>query len=386
MIKPTLILSLALLSAVLLSACGGASRIDPIDAVSAPSVDIADEGPRVSSVWRARIGGVDKANDRLEPVLDGDTLFVASSRGAVQAVDAQTGRVRWSSSVEPIISGGVGVGEGLVAVGTRDGQLMVFSAESGELQWTARVGSEVLAPPRIDQGVVATRTGDGAVFVFDADSGDRRWLYSRSVPTLSVRGHSAPVFVRNGLVAAFDNGRISALDLESGSRAWEATVSAPEGRTDLDRMVDIDADPVVDGGAIYVGSYQGRLVRMRLSSGEVDWARPISLLGGIAIDESQLYATDEQGRLWALDRSNGATMWRLDALEGLELSAPIRHGDYLLVGGSDGNVYWVEPNTGRIVARRTIGSARIAAQAVVQDTIAYILDLKGRLQALELEN
>ena len=384
--NPTLILSLALLSVVLLSACGGTSRIDPIDAVSAPSVDIADEGPRVSSVWRARIGGVDKANDRLEPVLDGDTLFVASGQGGVQAVDAQTGRVRWSTSVEPIVSGGVGVGEGLVAVGTRDGQLRVFDAESGELQWTARVGSEVLAPPRIDQGVVATRTGDGAVFAFDAGSGDRRWLYSRSVPTLSVRGHSAPVFVRNGLVAAFDNGRISALDLESGSRAWEATVSAPEGRTDLDRMVDIDADPVVDGGAIYVGSYQGRLVRMRLSSGEVVWARPISLLGGIAIDESQLYATDEEGRLWALDRSNGATMWRLDALEGLELSAPIRHGDYLLVGGSDGNVYWVKPDTGRIVARRTIGSARIAAQPVVQDTIAYILDLNGRLQALELEN
>lgn len=386
MTKPTLIFSLALLGAILLSACGGTPRIDPIEAVSAPSVDISSEGPRIASLWRARIGGVDKANDRLEPVLDGDTLFVASGRGGVRAMDAQNGRVRWSTPVASIISGGVGVGEGLIAVGTRDGQLMVFDAQSGQLQWTARVGSEVLAPPRIDQGVVATRTGDGAVFAFDADSGERRWIYSRTVPTLSVRGHSAPVFVRNGLVAGFDNGRVSALDLESGSRAWEATVSAPEGRTDLDRMVDIDADPLVDGASLYVGSYQGRLVAMRLSSGEIVWARPISLLGGIAIDPGQLYATDEEGRLWALDRSNGATMWRLDALEGLELSAPIRHGAYLLVGGSDGNAYWIDPDSGRIMARRSIGSARIAAQPVVQDSIAYVVDLNGRLQALEIEN
>ncbi|MBS3786160.1 MAG: PQQ-binding-like beta-propeller repeat protein, partial [Gammaproteobacteria bacterium] len=200
------------------------------------------------------------------------------------------------------------------------------------------------------------------------------------------RGHSAPVFVRNGIVAGFENGRVSALGLAEGSPAWEATVSAPEGRTDLDRMVDIDADPVVANTALFAGSYQGRLVGMRLSNGEIVWARPISVLGGLTVDQDKVYATDDEGQLWGLDRSNGATIWRLDTLSGLELSAPVRHGDFLLMGGSDGNVYWVDVDSGRILARRSIGSARITARPVVNNNTAYVLDLDGRLRAFRIDN
>lgn len=376
----------AVLCALLLSACGGGSRIDPIEAVAAPAVEIPAEGPSIRAVWRARTSGVDQANDRLEPAMSGGNLIVAGSTGQVSAFDLVTGRVQWTAAVAGILSGAVGAGEGLVAVGTRDGQVIAINADTGGIQWATRVGSEVLAPPRLSQGAVAARTGDGTVFVLDAQTGERRWLYSRSVPALSIRGHSAPVFVRNGLVVGFDNGGISALDLESGAPAWESAVSAPEGRTDLDRMVDIDADPVVDGSALYAGSYQGRLVGMRLNSGEVVWSRPISLLGGITVDANNIYATDDEGQVWSLDRSNGATVWRNDVLLGLELSAPVRHGEFLLVGGSDGNAYWLDTESGRVVAKRTLGAARIAARPLVHNDVAYILDLDGRLQALEIEN
>ncbi|MRH77515.1 outer membrane protein assembly factor BamB [Spiribacter sp. C176] len=383
---PAISLIAITLMVLTLAACGGTPRIDPIEAVSAPAVELPDDRPGVSSLWRTRIGGVDQANDRLELATDGSRIFAASASGEIAALNLETGRNEWTFTVDGVISGAVGVGEGLVVVGTRDGRLIAVSAQTGDLQWDAVVGSEILAPPQIEQGAVATRTGDGAVFVLDAQSGERQWLYRRSVPALSVRGHSAPVFVRNGVVAGFENGRISALDLTEGSPAWEATVSAPEGRTDLDRMVDIDADPVVSGSALYAGSYQGRLVGMRLSNGEIVWARPISVLGGISVDQDKVYVTDDEGQLWGLDRSNGATVWRLDALAGLELSAPVRHGEFLLFGGSDGNVYWVDTDSGRILARRSIGSARITARPVVNNNIAYVLDLDGRLQALEIEN
>lgn len=384
--KPVNTLVVVSLMALVLTACGGTPRIDPIEAVSAPVVELPETAPTVSTLWRARIGGIDQANDRLELATDGSWLFAASANGEVRAFDSETGRSGWVNSVDGVISGAVGLGGGLVVAGTRDGRIIALSAETGELQWDAVVGSEILAPPQVDQGTVAARTGDGAIFVLDAQSGERQWLYRRSVPALSVRGHSAPVFVRNGIVAGFENGRISALDLAEGSAAWEATVSAPEGRTDLDRMVDIDADPIVDGGALFAGSYQGRLVGMRLSNGEIVWSRPISVLGGIAVDQDKVYVTDDEGYLWGLDRSNGATVWRLDELSGLELSAPVRHGELVLLGGSDGNVYWVNTDSGRIMARQSVGSARISARPVVVDNIAYVLDLNGRIQALELEN
>ena len=379
-------LILLALIVIALTACGGSSRIDPIEAVSAPAVDLPDDSPGISALWRARVGGVDQANDRLELATDGALLFAASANGEITALNLETGRRAWSITVNGLISGAIGVGEGIAVVGTRDGRLIAVDAETSEFKWESVVGSEILAPPQVDQGAVATRTGDGAVFVLDAQSGARQWLYRRSVPALSVRGHSAPAFVRNGIVAGFENGRVSALDLAEGSPAWEATVSAPEGRTDLDRMVDIDADPVVANTAVYAGSYQGRLVGMRLSNGEIVWARPISVLGGITVDQDKVYATDDEGQLWGLDRSNGATIWRLDALAGLELSAPVRHGEFLMIGASDGNVYWVDVNSGRIVARQAIGSARITARPVVNNNMAYVLDLDGRLRAFGIEN
>lgn len=370
-----------LLAALALAGCGTGGLLEAEDPAA---LELAGDGPGVEVLWRARVGAAAEREQRLEPALYGGRVFAASAEGVITALAAESGERLWRTRLEHPVSGGPGAGEGLVVVGSPKGQVVALDARDGSVAWEARVTSEVLAPPAVGQGAVAVRSNDGRVFVLEADSGARRWLYDRNVPALSLRGHSSPVLVRGGIVVGFDNGRLGALTLREGAPAWEAIVGVPRGRTDLERMVDIDVDPVVDGNDLFAASYQGRIAGIALNDGRIAWNRELSVGGGMAVDDSNVYVTDDSGRLWAFDRRNGASVWRLDALEGQTLSAPALHRGLVVVGGSDGYLTWVKTANGEPVARHRLGDARIAVGPKVAGGRLYALDLAGRLVALRL--
>jgi outer membrane protein assembly factor BamB len=373
-----------LTSAALMAGCslGGGSLTGAQDA---PTVDITAPELAITERWSTRIGRSETAYHRLEIAAANDRLYVASAKGKVSALDRHSGELIWEHDLDVKVAGGPSVGDGLVVVANQQGQVIALDTEHGSLRWQASVSSEVLAPAAVGQGRVVVRTGDGRVFALASATGEQQWLYSRSVPALSLRGHSAPVLVPEGVVAGFDNGRLSALDLANGSPVWESTVAVPEGRTDLQRMVDLDADPVVADGDLFAGTYQGRLAGINLRNGEIAWARDISVIGGLAVDSSNIYSTDAEGQLWSLDRSNGASVWRVDALAGLSLTEPALSGEHVVIASSDGHVSWLNPADGQIQARYKVGNARITAPPLVMDEMVYVLDLRGRLKALTIK-
>jgi len=381
--KPSVLKWIAIAGAsVMLAACGSRG---PLEADDAPAVEVADDGPEVRVVWSANVGRASTPYHRLELALREGQIIAAAADGQVTALDAASGDRQWQVSLDTPISGGVGAGEEGIALGTPEGEVLLLSAADGSVRWKSQVSSEVLAPPAVGQDTVVARTGDGRVFALEASDGSQRWLYSRSVPSLSLRGHSAPVLVRNGVVSGFDNGRLSALTLAEGDPVWEATVAVPEGRTDLERMIDIDADPLVVRGDLFAGAYQGRLTGISLGSGEIAWARDLSLLGGLTVDASNLYATDDEGRVWALDRRNGASVWRSEELAGVTLTAPTMHAERVAVAGSDGYVSWLDPDDGHVLARTALGRAKIAAPPLEHEGRLYVLDLDGRLHGVEVD-
>ena len=367
---------------VALGGCGGPSLIKAEDP---PAIDDTVTTAETTTHWQTSLGADTPPGYRLEPALFDGRIFAAAADGVVMALDAETGERLWRQSLDTTITGAVGVGEDGVAVGTADAEVILMETGDGEVQWRHAVSSEILAPPAVGQGSVVVRTGDGGVFALDAASGQQRWLYRRNVPALSLRGHAAPVLVNGGVVAGFDNGRLSALDLETGDPAWEATVAVPEGRSDLERMVDLDADPVVAGGDLFAGTYQGRLAGIALSDGQIAWTRDVSVLGGVAVDDSNVYATDDQGRVWAFDRRNGASVWRLDALDGVTLTAPRRYRDGLVVAGSDGYLSWIGRDDGELQSRHAVGNARLSAPPLVDGDRIVTLDRRGRLRAISIE-
>lgn len=335
----------------------------------------------VERLWQRDVGAGGLPNHRLRPVRFGERLLAAGADGRIVALQPEDGDTVWAVDLERALGAGPAAGDALLAVGTRAGEVVALDPADGSIRWTSGLTSEVLAPPAIGQGLVVARSNDGRVFALEQDSGERRWLYDRNVPSLSVRGYSAPVMVPGGALVGFDNGRLEALDLRDGTVIWEATIAVPSGRSELERMVDIDADPQVDGGEVFAASYQGRAAAVSLRSGRIQWAREMSVVAGLAVDSSFVYLVDAEGSVWCLDRFSGASVWRQQALQGTQPTAPVLQGDWLVVGAADGHLTWLSTEDGRLLQRASMGAARIDVPPVVDGDRVYIQDLAGEVAA-----
>lgn len=376
---------LVVLSA-LLSGCGlGASVSELLSGDEAPEIPPLIEfepSLRVEELWTVAVGeGTGGHYLKLAPVAVDGTVFIADRAGEVMALDRENGEVRWELDLEVPISGGPGAGEGMVLLGTRKGEVLALSEADGASLWEATVSSEVLAVPRVESGVVVVRTIDGKLFGLDGGSGRRLWSYDRQVPVLTLRGTSAPVITRDLVIAGFDNGGLAALDLRTGKVAWEAPIAQPAGRTDLERMVDVDADPLVLDGTLYVASYQGRVAAVFPDSGQILWEQKLSSHAGIGADAKYLYVSEDAGRISALDRYSGRSAWRRKALRGRAPTAPAASGEYVVVGDVEGYLHWFHHDTGDLAARVQVDDSSILVPPLVVDDLVIAYSSEGILSA-----
>lgn len=341
------LLPLALVLMVL-SGCGGSSgvQIDPPATLSTFTPELT-----VKSQWVIRL---DKGSDRyflkLPPLLDAGRVYGASMEGDVASFDARTGARLWHSSLGTEIYAGPSDGGDVVLLGGPE-EVIALNKRDGKVAWRATVGNEVLAAPIRAGDTVIARTVDGRIHAIDVQTGNIRWRFSQDVPALSLRGISTPLVIGDMVVSGFANGKVVAVSLEDGTQRWEAVTAVPHGRNELERMVDVDAQFAIRGDQLFAVSYHGHLVSLSLATGQMLWSRDISSWSGIAAADDAVYLSDDKGDLWAISSSNGATLWKQTALHGRRLTAPVVQGDYLIVGDYDDYLHWVAREDGHIAAR-----------------------------------
>lgn len=377
----------ALLLPLLLGGCSWVAGVLGGEDNSEPPVPLVElEDPlQIKELWNERVGvGYDEYFINLQPASADGRLFVADHKGRVLALDPLTGKELWERRTGVHVSAGPGAGEGLVLLGTSDAEVLALNAEDGELRWKATVSSEVLAVPQIDLGRVIVQTVDGNVTALDADSGEQLWIYDRSVPVLTLRGTSTPAVELGLVVAGFANGKLVALSSEKGFVGWESNITIPQGRTELERIVDIDGDPVIVGTAVYVVTYQGRIAVVDLQNGNPGWTSDMSSYVGLGVDFSQVYVTDADSNVWALSRSTGTTVWRVQDLAYRRLTSPQPFNDYVAVGDYAGYVHLLSRYDGSIAGRVRVDKEGIRARPLVVDDILYVYGNGGKLAAYTL--
>ncbi len=375
---------------LLLVGCGS---MDPLKLLEdAPNVDPPAElvdikrSINVRKLWSKSVGsGSSTDRVKLVPYVHGGRVYVADREGVVKALDSSNGRVIWSVEKEGLeISGGPGAGEGLVLVGTSNGEVVALSQQDGSEKWRARVSSEVLSVPKAAMDMVVVHTIDGKLFAMNASDGTMAWVYDRSIPVLTLHGNSSPVISGSTVICGFASGKLIAFDIESGQQLWESTIAVPTGRSELERMVDIDGDPVVQSGMIYVATYQGQLAAVSEDSGDVVWRRKLSSYAGLGADLNNLYVSDAEDKVWAIDPKNSSSMWKQSKLHGRKLSAPAVLGEYVVVGDFEGYLHWLSPEDGHMVARIRVGDDPITSPPVVDGNVAYVLGDGGELAAITI--
>ncbi len=360
---------------------------DRSEDTAAPPAELKplDTGYRIRVVWSRDIGkGADARYLRLTPAVDGGRVFAADLEGRVAAFEVESGRSVWNQSLETRVTGAVGVGEGLVLLGTAEGEVIALDWRDGSEVWRSRTTGEVLAPPQAADGMVVVQSEDGNLAGFDAATGERKWIFDRSVPPLSLRGTSVPLLLQGAVITGLASGKVVALTLDRGIPVWEATLAVPRGRTELQRMVDVDAPVRHRAGLLYAVAYHGRLAALELPSGEIRWDRRLSSWAGLDVDFSQVYVTDENSAVWAFDRLSGASHWRQSALLHRQLTAPAVLEDSLLVGDFEGYLHVLSRTDGALLARYRLDDSGIQTPAVVVGDRAFVYGKSGRLALIEV--
>jgi outer membrane protein assembly factor BamB len=340
----------------------------------------------VTKLWSTKAG---KGNEKLGltqgPVVADGRVYAAAIEGGVRAIDLQTGALVWQYKSDLELSGGPGAGEGLVVVGSLDGDVIALDSATGAERWKAKVISEVIAAPAIDQGVVVVRSNDGRVTAFDITDGKRRWFWNHDLPRLTVRGNDAPSFGPGVVFVGNDDGTVASLALTDGRPLWDQAVGQPDGRSELDRMADVDGSPVLDGTTLFASSYKKQTIAIEAPSGRPLWAQDHGGAGRIGLAADRVVVADPAGVVWALDKTGGSAMWQQAALARRNLSGAAVQGEFAVVGDYDGYLHWLRLDNGDFGARVRAGRDAINAAPVVADGILLVQTASGDLSAWRVQ-
>jgi len=390
-----------ILVALLLAACSsspGRLDLDPPAALTELKTQF-----KVRTLWVRELDkGVGKHHIALPPLLEHDRVYAANYKGRVEAFELDSGHRIWRTEIAAPVNSGPGDGGDALYLGG-DAEVIALDKKDGHVRWRAMLGSEILAAPKRSGDVVVVRSVDGALFGLDANDGRRLWRYAQTVPLLSLRGVGEPQIEGSIVVAGFDNGRVAAVSLQDGHLLWESTIAVARGRTELERLVDIDARLVISDGVVYVAGYQGRIAALTLDAGRLLWAREFSTWTGLAVAARDIYVTDANGDVWALARSNGGTLWKQTALHNRSLSSPAIQGGAIVVADFEGYVHWLAREEGSLLARTRVKNLEenfpmatalaestyledraVLAMPQVQDDYVYIMDKRGALNAIQV--
>ncbi len=373
---------------LLLSGCGIGSWLSGGESNIEPPAELTEFTPAatVAPVWSDDFGSAgDGKFLKLTPLLRDGTIYVSDQAGTVRAYETQSGRRLWEQRLNLPVSAGLGYGDGLLYAGTRKGQVVALQPDSGKPLWTGEVSSEILAPPAAEAGVVVVQAVDGKLFGLSAASGEALWSVERSEPPLSLRGTAAPIIVSGVALSGFASGKLAAVQLRDGRLLWETPVAQARGRSEIERLIDIDSPPVIVGQVLYAAAYQGKIVAVSLENGRVLWSRDLSTYSELDADGANLYLSDERGHVWALDLQSGATVWKQEKLQARSLSAPTVIGRHVAVGDFQGYVHWLAVDDGRFVARHQVRGGAARTKPVADRQTLFIATQGGVVSALQLK-
>jgi outer membrane protein assembly factor BamB len=400
-IKNAVILS----ALIALTGCSSLSNMFKSDKekVDGPSELVKLVNPiAVKKLWSVSVGkGEGDLGLRQKPFIDGEIIFAADSANELVAIDRATGKFKWQINANKdsevggwkfwqnktptfALTGGPSVYSGLLAIGSRNGEVLAFNALDGSLLWKKMVSSSVIAPPLVTSDTVVVRVNDGKVFGLDFATGEKKWLFDRGLPSLTVRGNGSPVLGAGFIFIGYEDGTLIALNQSDGARVWEQLVAKPDGRSELDRMSDIDGEIQVGDREVFVNSYHNSTMAISLTNGQPIWVREIGGYSGLALQSNQVILSDKNGNVWALDRATGSDIWKQSGLARRGLTTPVIQGSYVVVSDQEGYTHWLDSSSGDIKGRVENSDAVVGSPVVSDDGILYIQSIDGTVAAYSL--
>ena len=338
-----------LLSVTLLSGCSLFNSEE--DVVKMSPLPTVENQFTPTTAWSTSVGsGIGNFYSNLHPALADNVVYAADRAGLVKALNADDGKEIWSVSLaekdgwfskEPaLLSGGVTVSGGHVYIGSEKAQVYALNTSDGTVAWQTKVAGEALSRPVVSDGLVLIHTSNGQLQALNEADGAVKWTVNLDMPSLSLRGESAPATAFGAAVVGGDNGRVSAVLMEQG---------------------------VVVNGVVFALAYNGNLTALDLRSGQIMWKRELGSVNDFIVDGNRIYLVDQNDRVMALTIDGGVTLWTQSDLLHRLLTSPVLYNGNLVVGDSEGYLHWINVEDGRFVAQQKVDSSGFQTEPVAAD-------------------
>lgn len=339
---------------------------------------------KLTEKWAVSVGASKKTSAylKLKPVIIGNTIYTADSSGVIQATNKISGKQIWTKKINTAIISGPVVANNFLVVGTDASSIVVIKSLSGEDVWKKTVSGDVLAKPVINNDKVIAKTIDGNLYAFDLPTGKQLWVSNHGSPSLILKASSSPVLVNKKVaLVGYSDGKMDAIDLQTGQLLWQRSIAYANGSSDVERLIDIDADPIVQGDIALLATYQGYVGALALSNGEFMWRKPASIYSNIAVEGNSLYMTDSNDIIWSINKQTGQVNWKQTDLKARGLTEPVVMGDRLIVGDKTGFLHVLSAQNGEFISRTQLSAPVTIAPTVAGKNI-YVMTANGKLSRI----
>jgi len=333
--------------------------------------------------WSTSIGKSNKTITylKLKPVIQGNIIYTADASGMINALDKSTGKIVWSNQLHTGIISGPTVAEGFIALGTDASDLVILNQKTGIKVWETHLSEDALSKSAIHNHHVFTKTIDGHLYAFELATGKKLWVSEHGAPSLILKAGSSPVIMGELILVGFSDGKLDAIDMKTGRVIWQRSIAYATGASDVERLVDIDADPIIRGSTVYLASYQGFVGALNLTDGQFVWNKPASIYKNMAMDSNALYVTDSRDVLWAFNIQTGQVIWKQNALKARGVTEPLLMGNRLIVGDKTGYLHVISIENGELIGRTQLNGAIIISPDV-SGQMVYVMTANGILHAV----
>jgi outer membrane protein assembly factor BamB len=366
----------------LLAACASTDNSEP----PAPLTEI-ENGLKFNQLLTIKTGaGISSGSYNRQPLLIGDEILTVDVDGLIKRFDANSGKLNgeYETNIQSI-TGLIG-NDSIIIASSRNGELNVYDRiiDDLTLRWSVRLKGEIRSAPVFNSDSLFIRTVDGRLSSISLAEGLIQWSVTHQVPALSLTGNSAPVLYNELVIAGFDDGKMAGFDQANGQVAWEIAVSQPTGRSEIERLVDVDGQFIIRNGVIYVSSYQGRIAAIQAIDGEELWSRKFSSFNAMTMDDNAIYISSDISHIWSIDQRTGSALWKQDVLNARKISAPLLFEDKIIVGDFDGYIHWFNQSDGSLIGRLRPNNKRHYSTPFQWDNQIFAMDSDGTLSSFKL--
>ena len=379
-------------SFLMLTGCSGLFEKDVVKIAPVPEFDNKIE---VHELWSKSVGsGSGTWYTLLAPAVDSKYVFAADRGGNVYSIDRITGSTIWSTDLDDEdenddkrsarLSGGVAEGESNVYVGSENGWVYALSKTDGKLAWKSNPGCEIVSKPAADSGSVFVLCSNGCAHAYSEYDGSEIWNTAAENQGLTVRGVSSVLAKGGVIIYGTAAGKTAIVRQKNGLLHNMIRTGHARGASNLERLIDVDSAPVLDGTVLYTVAYQGDLVATDLRQHRELWRTKLSSLGDISVGGGKVFVTDDQGHVQAISSYDGGNEWHNDALSYRNVTGTAAAGGYVVVGDMDGYLYFLDAYTGEFAAKYRLDRGSVYSAPAVYDGIIYAETSKGNVYAIAL--